>query len=70
MVGKAKRPLTLPLNFAHYGWVMLMYLGLFLLPIFAVVKFNRQTEAQKSRSVIWVWLAWLGLLTLTVDIIF
>jgi hypothetical protein len=66
MVGKAKRPLTLPLNFAHYGWVMLMYLGLFLLPIFAVVKFNRQTEAQKSRSVIWVWLAWLGLLTLTV----
>ena len=66
MVGKSKHPLMLPLNFAHYGWVMLMYLGLFLLPIFATVKFNRPTEAEKSRSVIWVWLAWLGLLTLTV----
>jgi len=66
MLGKSKHPLMLPLNFAHYGWVMLMYLGLFLLPIFAVVKFNRPTEAEKSRSAIWVWLAWLGLLTLTV----
>jgi hypothetical protein len=65
MVGKSKHPLTLPLNFAHYGWVMLMYLGLFLLPIFAMVKFNRQTEAEKSQSVFWLRLAWFGLLTLT-----
>jgi len=65
MVGKSKHPLTLPLNFAHYGWVMLMYLGLFLLPIFATVKFNRQTEQEKSRSAVLVWLVWLGLLTLT-----
>jgi len=66
MVGKSKHPLTLPLNFAHYGWVMLMYIGFFLLPIFATVKFNRQTEAEKSRSAFWVWLALFGLLMLTV----
>jgi hypothetical protein len=66
MVGKSKHPLMLPLNFAHYGWVMLMYLGLFLLPIFATVKFNRQTEVEKSRSTFWVFLALFGLLTLTV----
>ncbi len=63
MVGKSKHPLTLPLNFAHYGWVMLMYLGLFLLPIFATVKFNPQTAQKKTRLA--VWLAWFGLLTLT-----
>ena len=65
MVGKSKHPLTLPLNFAHYGWVMLMYLGLFLLPIFATVKFNRQTEAKKSWSGFLVWVAWCGFLTVT-----
>lgn len=65
MVGKSKHPLTLPLNFAHYGWVMLMYLGLFLLPIFTIINFNRQTNEGKSRSAVWLWLALVGLLALT-----
>ena len=65
LVGKVKQPLTLPLNFGHYGWVMLMYIGCFLLPIFAVVKFDRLSKEQNPRSVIWTRLAWFGLLTLT-----
>ena len=65
LAGKVKHPLTLPLNFAHYGWVMLMYIGFFLLPVFAAVRFNRQDAAEKSHNAFWAGLALSGLAILS-----
>ena len=42
-------PLRLPLNFAYYGWSILMYLGCFLLPVTIYVALTRRHGERYSR---------------------
>ena len=44
-----RHPLRIPVNVAYYGWSMLMYLGLFLLPITLPVVFSPRYRARYTR---------------------
>lgn len=46
-----KHPLRIPLNSAFYGWGMLMYLGLFLLPVTLPVVFSHRYRNRYTRGI-------------------
>ena len=44
-----KQPMRIPLNIVYYGWSMLMYLGLFLLPVTLPVVLSRRYRERYAR---------------------